>query len=388
MRLLCCAASMDAKVCLGLTALAVGALSASFVACSAAGDPRALATGGEGGSGGAGGGGGGEVGGAGPVDAGPLTPDASCGHTKIPAVRAPGQVLLVLDRSFSMNEDPDGEYPPKFGELSKWDHTKKVLKTVLGGLPDEMRMGLLLYPTSNDGCAVDPAPQVSIAPLGQTRSLILTYLTSPSGETPTEGALAAAYAHIGALGGSGKKGVVLITDGAWNCGSDDGAVHASVEAARSGPKAVLTFAVGVPGSSPDGLSKLAYEGGTAKSSSCVLDCGSSPENQAQCCHHVTNATTFEEDLETALGEIASRITTSCVFAVPKGEDPAKFDPGLVNLVLTEDGEPPAFVPQGLYDGWSWVGGGTDAVEVSGSACDAIAQGASVEIMLGCPSVMK
>jgi hypothetical protein len=379
---------MDAKVCLGLTALAVGALSASFIACSAAGDPRARATGGEGGLGG-GGGGGGEVGGAGPVDAGPLTPDASCGHTKIAAVRAPGQVLLVVDRSFSMNEDTDGEYPPKFGEQSKWEHAKKALGTVLSGLPDEMRMGLLLYPTSNDGCAVAPAPQVSIAPLGQTRSLILTYLASASGDTPTEGALAAAYAHVGALGGAGKRGVVLITDGAWNCGSDDGAVYASAEAARSGPKAVLTFAVGAPGSSPDGLSKLAHEGGTAKSPSCVLDCAASPETQAQCCHHMTNAATFEEDLEAALGEIVSSVWTSCVFAVPKGEDPAQFDPGLVNLVLAEEGKAPAFVPQGPYDGWSWVGGGTDAVEVRGPACDAIAKGAaSVQIMLGCPSVMK
>ncbi|UQA57549.1 hypothetical protein [Polyangium aurulentum] len=374
-----------------MTALAVFAFSASFVACSAASDPRARVTGvedGSSGSGGHGGAGGGEVGGSGPGDGGPIDPNASCGYAKIPTSREPASLLLVIDRSFSMNEDADGEYPPKFGEKSKWDLTQEALKGALGGLPDDMRMGLLLYPTSSDGCASDAEPQVAIAPLGQTRQVILSYFATPWGDTPTEDALAAAYAHAGALGGVGKKGVVLVTDGAWNCGSDEGAVYTSAKAALNGPKSVLTFAVGVPGSSPEGLSKLAQAGGTERVQNCLVDCGGSAQAENQCCHHACGAATFGEDLATALDDIASTFLKSCVFQVPKGDDPEKFDPDHVNVVLTEEDEAPAFVPRGAFEGWSWVGG--DAVEVRGSYCDTILaqKDAKVEIMLGCPSVSE
>ena len=386
---------MDANVCLRLTSIVVFAFSASFVACSAAGDPRARASGVEDGSGGVGGnggggGGGGEVGGSGPGDGGVIDPDASCGYAKIPTSREPGSLLLVIDRSFSMSEDADGEYPPKFGEQSKWDLTKAALGGVLGGLPDDMRMGLLLYPTSSDGCASDAEPQVGIAPLGQTRQVILSYFATPWGDTPTDDALAAAYVHAGSLGGLGKKGVVLVTDGAWNCGSDDGAIYASAKAALNGPKPVLTFAVGVPGSSPEGLSKLAQAGGTERVQNCLVDCGGSAQTENQCCHHATGAATFGEDLAAALDDIAGTVLKSCVFEVPKGKDPDKFDPDHVNVVLTEEDKAPAFVPKGAFEGWSWVGEGAEAVEVRGAYCDKILaqKDAKVEIMLGCPSVSQ
>lgn len=321
--------------------------------------------------------------------------DAACGYATIPTEREPGSILLVVDRSASMSRDPNTDDDPDPGDPSKWDLVYDAMQTVIASLPGEIRMGLLLYPKSGAGCDVDTSPMVPIGPVSTTGPAIMTGLGGlPWGDTPTDKALLSAYDHLRGLPGSGNRGAMLITDGAWNCGSNGATIYSMVEEAYT-KDGITTFAIGIPGSATDSLSHLSHLGGSDRGPGCNPDlfvfdaahpfqdnsCGS---DKSTCCHYIIDGATFQTDLVAALEEIASQFLTSCVFMVPKDADPSKFDPDLVNVYV--DGE---IIPQG-DDGWSYVGGGTDAIEIHGVTCDELLSGQKdqVEIELGCPTVVK
>lgn len=322
-----------------------------------------------------------------------IGPEAGCGYAMIPTEREPGSLLLVVDRSASMDRNPDDQ-DTQFGEDSKWDLAEQGVSAVLDQLPDDVSIGLLLYPKSGDGCNVDDTPQVQIAPLGITRAAIKTGMGGlPWGDTPTDKALMSAYDHLQTIPGSGNRGIVLVTDGAWNCGSNDNTVYGLVEDAYVN-KGIMTFAIGIPGAADGALSHMAWLGGGAKSPTCN---GIAPDymhpfqredcevvNSADCCHHVIDSGSYVADLTAALSEVASRFLTSCVFMVPK-DDPSKFDPNLVNVFI--DGE---IIPQNPDVGWTYVGGGTDALEIHGVTCEELLTGQAdtVEIQLGCATYVK
>lgn len=382
----------------------VGLVAAVLAACSANGSvgtdygsgDAGTSGGGTAGSGGqttGGGGGGGSGGVIDPGDGGAaIGPDAGCGYAMIPTEREPGSLLLVVDRSASMDRNTDDQDTGP-GEDSKWDLAQQGVGDVLDQLPGDVSMGLLLYPKSGDGCNVDSTPQVAIAPLNITRAAIKSGMGGlPWGDTPTDKALRNAYDHLKTIPGSGNRGIVLLTDGAWNCGSNDDTVYGLVQTAYQ-VDGILTFAIGIPGAADGALSHMAWLGGGANSATCN---GKKPDYMHpfqredceavgdECCHHVIGGNSYVSDLTAALSEVASRFLTSCVFMVPK-DDPATFDPNLVNVFV--DGE---IIPQNPDDGWTYVGGGTDALEIHGTTCEELLNGQAdkVEIQLGCATYVK
>src|SRR5215471_9128757 len=96
-------------------------------------------TGGVGGIGGYGGGTGGS-GGANP-DAG------ACGEADFTLQRIPADLLIVLDKSGSMDQ------PPPAGGLAKWDQMTSAINQVVGTLMGSIRWGLKFFP-SDAVCAV------------------------------------------------------------------------------------------------------------------------------------------------------------------------------------------------------------------------------------------
>src|SRR6187551_803764 len=63
-----------------------------------------------------------------------------CGVTSVEATFSAANVLLVIDKSSSMDDQPEGF------ELKKWDALKAALEPALTAVQDEMSFGLLLYP--------------------------------------------------------------------------------------------------------------------------------------------------------------------------------------------------------------------------------------------------
>lgn len=313
-----------------------------------------------------------------------------CGYALYPTEREPGVLLLVFDQSCSMVECPDGSTVDcnACPGPSKWELASQALTTVLNDLPDELRMGLILYPDGGIlGCAVASAPHVAPGPLSSTRAPILAEfnITPDGGGTPTLGGLQLGYQTLADINDSGNKAVLLVTDGAWNCGNPlppTNEIFAAADAAYQN-NGFETYVVGIQ--EPSGLlSHLAHLGGTDRVPGCNFEplfstCESAPDT---CCNYTVGVSVTQELID-ALEDVASQMLTNCIFAVPKGSDPSQFDPDQVNVYV--DG---VLVYPDDQQGWSYTGGGTDFIEIHGDLCDQLLSGEkeSVEIQLGCPTV--
>jgi hypothetical protein len=315
-------------------------------------------------------------------------------------VREAGAILIVFDQSSSMSEDENGK---KFGDngfnpaTKKWKVTTAAVKDMLATLPKDTNLGMLLFPSelSDDYCKVPATPQIQVAPLAQSGAAIQSRLSTqdpqgPGGVTPLAQALQAGHTYLKGLGGiQGQKAVLLVTDGAPSvlCGMADNETAAIAGEAYTKLNHP-TFVIGLDGSAPTLLSQTARNGNTDRFSGCNPKCGSDlfKNDLDTCCHYVAEGGQTAAALSKALAEIASKFLSSCVFSVPKGQDPSTFDPGLVNVIVTQEGGTPQVLKQDGQDGWVYTGGGSDQLEIKGPTCEAILKNPSkVEILLGCPT---
>jgi len=359
------------------------------------GDPDTSMSGGAGsGAAGQGGGDDGPFGSGGmPVDGLP----SDCGYAAIPTYRAPGALLIVFDRSSSMEEDASGNTPGDSQydqDTEKWKLTTDAINLVLPGLPQDALVGMLLFPnqSSDDWCSPLPDPTVDVGPLSQTGPAITSLLSGPPGGsvTPLAQALTAGHQYLNTLSVTGQRAVLLVTDGAPSpaCGQSGG--ETADFAASWFAQGQLTFAVGLDGSAANLMSKTAANGGGSNAPGCNPDCCSDLfcSDLATCCHYIAEGSTTQADLVAALEAIAGSFLSSCVFDVPKGEDPSQFDPAFVNVVVAVGDEEPVLVEQGGV-GWHYVGGGTDQIVIEEPLCSQIlATPSEVQILLGCPTVVR
>jgi len=372
----------------------------------------------------------------------PFDPDAGCGAATIPTERVPGSLILVFDRSGSMDEPASGDSGP-----TKWGLATTAINNALAGVSDELSMGLMLFPGSDgDACSVaSDALLVDVAPLSTTRGIISSTLagTSPSGrETPIGSALRAGWAELDELDGRGQKGLILVTDGAETCETSQAERNAVLALATTENDAsgYLTYAVGL-NERNNFLSTLAFNGETPRNDTCMPECtaatcygaseceggqacnntsvlgipvpgtcqctmdshcpaglscnmfpivGSTCEGPSNCCHYDAEGGSFESDFQTALEDIASRFLDSCVFEVPRdGVD--MFDPNLVNVGVTFEGEERTVLRQSSdssMDSWNYTTPENDALIIQGPICDRLLMGsAEVEIVVGCPTII-
>lgn len=373
----------------------------------------------------------------------PFDPANACGLSTIETERVPGSLLIVFDRSGSMDSEVGGS--------TRWDLAVAGINSVLGTVSDELNAGLMLF--SGDGdCGVNATPEVPIAPLSTSRSMISSTLagSGPSGNTPSYAALEAGYDYLDTLEGPGQRGLVLVSDGGESCEferRDEVMLRVQNENAAKGR---LTFAVGLDFANND-LSTIAFNGGTPRTPDCLAmctsgsclsesDCGGAPcvqilasepgfcscENDSQCvmpqtcnpppimipclglppafceaananrctgeancCHYNAAASDFQAEFEDALDEIARRLLDSCVFDVPTGTE--GFDPNQVNVGVTFSGEERQVLPRSddsTTNSWTYTDPSSTSLVIQGPICDELLMGdAVVEIVLGCETIL-
>lgn len=324
--------------------------------------------------------------------------DAACATTTADATRLPVNILIVLDRSGSMNNTP--------ASPTRWTAAVRGLQTLLGRLDDGVRVGLTMFPAPSgnaDMASGYARPTVAVDALRTNRTRLMSALSSasPNGNTPMMCAMEGTRTYYDAFTMDGSRNVILITDGAptQECTTaticfpnplDIGAfiacqaaqeriasdaVRVSVARGARGTPPIRYFVAGTPSANDTFLSDLAFTGNSPREPGC---------QSASTCHYSLGDGTFEADLGRALDDIRGR-AASCEFAVDA--DPSRVDPTRVNVDVSGGGAS-SVVPRDVdhNNGWDYSPG-MRSVVLYGAACDrAMAGDAQVRIVFGCPTM--
>jgi len=309
---------------------------------------------------------------------GPTTPDPeNCGTLTLEGdttvTEVPGNVLMVFDRSSSMNQDWNG--------MMRWQAAGAAMLSALMPLQDKLTIGAVFFPDNTAGfgmtCTVDPITDPDqIAFMPGAMALTKMQAAAPSGAptplyssssmgTPTLEGLQAADAALAAATLTGITSVILVTDGDPNCAWDEATATGIVSgwAARG----IKTYVLGVPGVGGGGVATLnavAMAGGTMQYI---------PPSDAA-------------TLATTIGEIVEETVTTGIDSCTITFDPPAAAPDKLTLAVT-DGGIEAAVPHEYPDGsaaWTISDDGT-TVELLGNTCAAAMNGTyqSLRFVFGC-----
>jgi hypothetical protein len=317
--------------------------------------------------------GGGGAGGAGTGTPGPApTGDANCGTQTSSTTKTPTDVLLVLDRSGSMNfsiaEDCCCSNSCRQAVSIKlcastsncterWPALTSAVDTTVRNTTG-INWGLKLFSTRGaaDSCSVGNGVEVSTGGgAAAVESAIAN--ASPLGSTPTAKAITAATAYLQTVNDGNNRVILLATDGEPNCKAHatdpstsdvDGTTAALQAALAAGFRA---YVIGI-GPSVGNLDNFARAGGT---------------------DHYFPATSAA-DLVNALAAI-SKAVSSCTFTM------SQSPPDSNNVAVYLDGK---LVAQDAANGWTF-GTNSQTVMLNGSACSAITSGTAskVQVLFGC-----
>ncbi|MBX3228721.1 MAG: VWA domain-containing protein [Labilithrix sp.] len=319
----------------------------------------------------------------------------ACECVDAPLFVDPPTIYFVLDRSGSMSLD------------DKWTQVRFTVANVMRSLGPRANFGAAVFPGRDEQCSAgievlpvtngDPPSSTADGPA--TRALIAATAYHPNGGTPTASTLQAVHARLAGI--SGRRFVILATDGAPNCnvkavcGLDqcqpniddfqgcspngpsccDGVRGSPANCNDAAPTVaaigslraddIPVFVVGLPGTQAPVytslLDSMAVAGGVANPTSPRF-------------FRVDSASASA--MLVALKKVAAKITATCAYDL---KEPPKA-PDLVNVYLDD-----VVLPKEPVNGWSLEG---KTVTLLGNACDRVQSGdvLDVRIIAGCPTI--
>ncbi len=302
----------------------------------------------------------------------------TCGASTFMLDHQPTNVVLVLDKSYSMIEFSwDHDNDPDTGVVSRWSSLHGSVSLIVNEFDDGLNFGAVLFPSSQvpdnepeTACMVGLEPDAAVAP--NNGEVVLESLppadeTDIFGGTPASEGIATALNHLRSLDPTVPRAIILVTDGAANClpgtsGNDvftfyDENLPALVAEAYN-EEEIPTYVVGIdivdavvqfPEDNPfERLNEVAIAGGF-------------PQPGAEKFHNAQN----EEELRSAISQISSQI--GCI--IPLDMEPEQ--PDLLSIFINGEEVPYVEACEGNDVGWTYTmpDGPYDEIELCADACD-------------------
>jgi von Willebrand factor type A domain len=297
-----------------------------------------------------------------------------CANQSFNLQRKPAEILLVLDRSASMNDPPDGA---PSGTGSKWSLVVPGVDQVVMATSVSVSWGLKVFPEGTGaecvaGSVTSMIP-VPIAPMNATAVVNGVMATMPQGNgTPTGDAINAAVTYLKTLTDTNPKFILLATDGEPSCngtskdttGARTQAVTSITAAVAAGFKTAVVGVATTKASDTQTLNDMAVAGGMARAD---------PNPLATKFYLASTENELVTSLETITGQVAS-----CVFdltSVPP--DPTNIAVHVNNTKAPQDTT--------HMNGWDYTGTDDKQIQIYGSWCDQItaANANTVNFVFGC-----
>lgn len=294
--------------------------------------------------------------------------DSGCGSSEFTITELSPNVMILLDRSGSMDGDAGGD--------TRWNVAKKAISQVTTKFDAKLRFGLATYSscaaggcsagsivvpiadanaTAINGFLAKTIDQGSSNGQGTSGGLIQYLCDSGNPETSTGKSLAALVGEASLQDPTRSNVVILLTDGAESgeCkGSCDGPCGAGKLLAQT--PLVKTYVIGL-GVNPTAVDAIAAAGGTTKSVP------------------ATNQT----ELDAAFGKIADAVA-SCEYLLANA-------PANASGIYVYFNDDPTGVPSDGTNGWSYDPV-TKKLTFNGTSCAQLKGGAvtDIDVVYGCP----
>jgi hypothetical protein len=300
-----------------------------------------------------------------PDATGMSNPDSNCAAVNQGAAPLPPDILILLDRSGSMEWNADASCMRNCGAESRWRQVTDALNQVIPMTDTSVNWGLKFFGSGNN-CAVTADPEVPIAAANGQMITTRIAMTTPGTPTPTRLGVNAGAAYMATLTSTNPKYLLLATDGEPTCNPDTpmmmnasdaaGAQQAVTDAFNMGFK---TFVVGVGDTMGAAtLDQMAINGGMPQTGA------------ATSFYQVTDTASLVAALQTILGRVGS-----CQFEIGMAPNSMTTN-DLIDVF--GDGMPISRDPTHT-DGWDYSNAAKTAIEVFGPRCDAIKAGTTVNV---------
>ena len=309
----------------------------------------------------------------------------TCGVSNTPVMPEPPDVLIVQDKSGSMNDnDADQSCRNGCGTMSKWAELSVAMTNVVMATQTTVNWGLKYF-SDNGICDASNAPVVTIGTANAGSAIVASIQgTTAGGNTPTRDAITYGAQYLATLTDTNPKFLLLATDGLPNCPSgcasmtgqasqsctmtdnpnEDAAAEGAVMMAAM--QGFQTFVVGIGNvtSAVNTLNQMAINGGQAQT-------GASTSYYA-----ATDEAALEAALMAIVGKVAS--CTIPLTGVPAGQTNV--------AVSVDDASGQATkVPNDPTNGWTYTDSTDTKIQLNGTYCDGVKNGtySNVQFLYSC-----